>query len=821
MPRQRTHFALIAAAAFLAACAPTGLHAPAAPTPASGIYDGNWEAHGTSADGQEVSLTLTISDSAVTWMTYTYAGQAGETCYFFIEPGSLPRIVDGRFAVKVPTVSIDGEFDSPTSAAGHISFVEVQGARRINCVASIDAKWVAARKQETPAVAPAAVSWCGKNVDCRDLLLQLLIFGLVNGAILALNAIGVTLIYSTVRTINLAHGDVFALTTVLITSSINLLHLNTDWPAGTRWLTLAGILLGAILFGALLSLGVEQAAFRPFRGRSRLAPVIASLGISFILYQGSLIWRAYQGSFIRGEHRSVPGLAEVPTDGIPNFLPAGNLLHGRVVLQFSDVFVWAAAILFVAVATYILARTRLGRSIRAVAQNEELAQMVGVDRDGAVRWAFALGGALAGAAGFVFALYYSRPFGQAGAESGLFAFAAALLGGIGSPVGALFSGLLLGVTGSLSDYFLRAQWTPVLVLGLLSALLVWRRGGLAGAADADETTVRDSVVLTAANGTPRLKRWLILAFMAFALLPILSQAFNLGGQILLRGAGIFILLTLGLNILLGLAGVLDLGYAMSYAVGAYTAAILTARFGAFDFTLVLLASAGAAAFFGLLKGWLAGRMRGDYLAVGTLVLGLMTQRLIVNLDVTHGPNGFSNLPPPRLFGFSLGTPSAEYYLVYVFVLFAALLCLRLTASRTGRAWLASSEDETAAISFGVNTARYRLLAFVISSGLAGLAGALYASTLTYIDPDIAAFHVSAMMLAMVILGGAGSVTGAILGALLIYGYDKLIIPQLAALVALLWPQGLYLGMVPDIRGTNFFNFGIALYLTVLWRARRK
>ena len=105
---------------------------------------------------------------------------------------------------------------------------------------------------------------------------------------------------------------------------------------------------------------------------------------------------------------------------------------------------------------------------------------MGVNRDGAIRRAFALGGALAGVAAFVFALYYARPFGQAGAESGLTAFAAALLGGIGSPVGAMVSGLLLSVSSSFSDYFLSAQWTPVLVLGLLTALLFWRRGGLLG-----------------------------------------------------------------------------------------------------------------------------------------------------------------------------------------------------------------------------------------------------------------------------------------------------------------------------------------------------
>ena len=824
MKRQRIAAFLIAVAAILAACSTTGQA-----TPVPGKYDGDWQAHIVTATGTEIDLAFRVSDSVVRWISYTYPGQAGLPCIAFIPSGSLPAISGDGFSIRITSATssnntfIDGKFDPDGTASGHISFVEGEAARAKNCVANVNASWSATRQQVAAAAqAPVETSWCGRNVNCRDLLLQLLIFGLVNGAILALNAIGVTVIYSTVRTINLAHGDIFALTTVLITSSINLIGINMNWPAGTRLLVLTAVLLAAILFGALLSLGVEELAFRPFRGRSRLAPVIASLGLSFILYQGSLIWRTFQASFIRGEHRSVPGLSEVPTDGIQNQFPLGNLLQGKVVLQFADVFVLVAAILFVLVTTYILQKTKMGRAIHAVAQNEDLAQIIGVPRDGAIRRAFALGGALAGAAAFVFALYYSRPFGQAGAESGLFAFAAALLGGIGSPIGALSSGLMLGVTGSLSDYFLNAQWTPVLVLALLVVLLVWRRGGLTDqSGETEETAVRDSVVLTEAGESPRSKRWLILFFVVLAALPIFSSTFHLGGEILWRVANIFILLTLGLNILLGLAGVLDLGYAMSFAVGGYTAAILTNHYGAVDFIWVALISAGVGGLFGILKGALASRMQGDYLAVGTLAVGLMVQRVIVNLDFTGGPNGFNSLPPPHLFGFSLGSPFAEYYLVFVFVVGAALASRRLISSRTGRAWVAASEDETAAISFGVDTARYRLLAFVLSSALAGVAGALYASSFGYIDPDIAAFHVSAMLLAMVILGGAGSVGGAVFGTILIYSYDKVLVGQLAAMIALLWPRDLYIGMVPDIRGTNFFNFGIALYLTVLWRARKR
>ncbi len=777
-----------------------------------------------------MTVLFTVRSDAITSITYTYPGLDGTPCTGFahdqIPPGQQPPIAGARFSGTLgddltDNLRASGSFSSNGAASGHI-FAEWKG--RLNCSATIDAAWAATKLPPPPAAqaaAPVTNAWCGKNVHCGDLLVQLLIFGLVNGSILALNAIGVTVIYSTVRILNLAHGDVFALTTALVTSLINIIGLNLNWPSSSRLLVLFGVLVAAVVLGALLSVGVEALAFRPFRGRSRLAPLIASLGLSFILFQAALVWRTYQKSFIRGEHRSVPGLPEVPTDGIANFLPHSNLLAGRVVLQGSDVFVWIAAALFVLITTYILARTRLGRTIRAVAQNELLAQIVGVDRDGAIRRAFALGGALAGAAAFVFALYYARPFGKDGAESGLIAFAAALLGGIGSPSGALLSGLLLGVVGSVSDYFLTTQWTPVLLLGLLTIVLVWRRGGFGGEQIAEEASARDSVVLTASRQGPRTRYWLIGLVGVLAGLPLVTNFFHWDGQVLLRGLGIFILLTLGLNILLGVAGVLDLGYAMSFALGGYTAAIMTAR-GGIDIVWVLLASGAVAGAFGLIKGRAATRLRGDYLAVATLALGLITQQVIMNGgNVTGASQGLSTIPPPQFLGFVFRTPTSQYYLVLGVVLVAALGSGRLIASRTGRAWLSSSEDEMAAVSSGINASAYRQLAFVLSSLLAGIAGALYATTFSYIDPDLAAFSTSAMLLAMVILGGAGSTTGAIIGTALIYSYDKFIIPELAALLAMLWPQGVYIGMVPDIRGTNFFNFGIALYLTVLWRARQK
>ncbi len=679
---------------------------------------------------------------------------------------------------------------------------------------------------------------CSPNVNCAEVLLQILIFGLTNGAVLALNAISITVVYSTVRTLNLAHGDVFALSTTAMTTLLISLGAQRAWPPLLLLGALALAAVAAILVGVVLNVAIDQLAFKPFRGRSRLAPLIATLGISFMLFQAALVWRTLQRSWVWHEHRSVPGLPEVPTDSIPNLLPDVNLIRMlglplNINLGFSTFFILIVAIGCAIGVSLLLRRTAIGRAIRACAQHPQLAQICGVNIDRTIRRAFMLGGVLVGLAAIVFALYYARPFGQAGAESGLLAFAAAILGGIGSPIGALISALVLGIFSSFSDYFLSAQWTPVLQLALLIGLLVLRPTGIAGKADGDDPsgTLRDSILLSAPDQRARSHRRLAWILVGLAIFPVISALSGLGWQILLRGIGIFILLALGLNILLGLAGILDLGFAVSFAIGGYTTALLTNRFSDIgvllpqpvDFTLAVLCSMALAGLFGAFKGGIARRLRSDYLAVATLALGLLAQRVIINLkSLTGGAGGMAALPPPTFFAVPIGNQTAQFYLVFGCVVAAAVVSLRLIASRSGRAWLANSYDETASASFGINVAHYQLLALVLSSAMAGLAGALYASTFSFVLPDMAAFHITTLALTMVILGGAGSVSGVILGAMLIIGYDQIIVPKLAAFIAALSPpDALFIGSSPDIRGTSFFNFGLALYLTVLWRGRRR
>lgn len=664
-----------------------------------------------------------------------------------------------------------------------------------------------------------------------ELLLRIVVIGLSNGAIIALNAIAVTLVYGAVRMINFAHGDMFALTTVLITSLVTALGLSKATPG----LPLAAGLLLALGAGMglalLLNVAVERLAFRPFRSSSRLAPLIAGIGISFMLYQGALIWRRFDATWIPGEHRSVPGIPEVPRSSIPDLLPDVNLFAAlglplRVSYTLKDLLVLLLAAGLAVAVGWFLRATRTGRGLQACAQDPEMAQLCGVDRDGAIRFAFGLGGALAGAGAFVFVLYYNHPFTLYGAQSGLTAFAAAVLGGIGAPGGAFLGGLVLGLIGALSDFFLAAQWTPVVVLALLVGLLILRPGGLSRRGDGPAGPAIELVAGYSGRLGVAGARWLAVGMVLLALAyPAIDQALGLRQQVIVTGLLIFALIALGLNIQLGFAGLLDLGFAACFALGGYTAGLLTDSGSALawllprqvDFTVVLLASAAVAGLFGVINGALTGRLSGDELAIATLAFGQIVTRSFLNLDEwTNGARGIAALPAPRIFSIPLQTPVQRYYLALAFVLLAALVSVRLLRSRIGRAWRASSEDETAAASSGVNVRGARMFAFTLGAIVAGVAGALFAGIFSYVDPDTSDFRISAMALAMVVIGGAGSVPGVIVGALLVAGYDQLLIPLLGA--GLDQAQAGGAPALVDIRGLSFLSFGLVLYLTVLLRA---
>jgi branched-chain amino acid transport system permease protein len=262
---------------------------------------------------------------------------------------------------------------------------------------------------------------------------------------------------------------------------------------------------------------------------------------------------------------------------------------------------------------------------------------------------------------------------------------------------------------------------------------------------------------------------------------------------------IYVMLGLGLNIEVGLAGLLDLGYVAFYAVGAYSYALLNYHFG-LGFWTLLPAGALLAAFFGILVGFPVLRLRGDYLAIVTLAFAEILRLVLENWNAfSFGPSGISNIPRPGFFGMNLTpeqTATYMYFLLIALCLLTIFVTNRLQHSRIGRAWVALREDELACQATGIDKTKAKLTAFALGAMLAGMAGVLFAAKTTFINPASFTFMESAMILSIVVLGGMGSIPGIIL----------------AALAIILLPE--YLRVFSDYR---MILFGAALMIMMIFR----
>ncbi|MBA2490005.1 MAG: branched-chain amino acid ABC transporter permease [Chloroflexi bacterium] len=250
-------------------------------------------------------------------------------------------------------------------------------------------------------------------------------------------------------------------------------------------------------------------------------------------------------------------------------------------------------------------------------------------------------------------------------------------------------------------------------------------------------------------------------------------------------AGVFVLLAVGLNIVVGLAGLLDLGYAAFFAIGSYTWAYTASSFTDlhFPFWPMLLVGAFVAATFGILLGAPTLRLRGDYLAIVTLGFGEIVPVVFKNSDQwTNGTNGIAGIDRPSLPGIVFGgiNPVPYYILMALIITVVLVLVYRLQDSRVGRAWQAIREDELAAASAGINTVTTKLLAFALGATTAGLAGVFNASKLIFVSPDQFLFEVSFTVLAMVVLGGMANSWGVAVGAFVIYIIQTVLLKQLTA-----------------------------------------
>jgi branched-chain amino acid transport system permease protein len=271
------------------------------------------------------------------------------------------------------------------------------------------------------------------------------------------------------------------------------------------------------------------------------------------------------------------------------------------------------------------------------------------------------------------------------------------------------------------------------------------------------------------------------------LIPFLFRDYFIDVAIL---AGIYIILALGLNVVVGFTGLLNLGFVAFYAIGAYSYALLNIRFG-LDFWSALPFSVVLTSVAGFLLAVPALRLRGDYLAIVTLGFGEITRLILNNWDsVTRGPNGISGIAPPVIMSVSLGKLSFYYYLVLFFVIVTVFITRRVYTSRIGRAWVAIREDEIASSVTGINTTLYKLYACAFGAFWAGLAGAIFAGKMQFVSPESFTFMESVLILCMVILGGLGSIAGVIVGAFLL-----VLLPEVLREVQLYRMLALGIGLV--------------------------
>jgi branched-chain amino acid transport system permease protein len=309
-------------------------------------------------------------------------------------------------------------------------------------------------------------------------------------------------------------------------------------------------------------------------------------------------------------------------------------------------------------------------------------------------------------------------------------------------------------------------------------------------------------------GAPRWQRWavyalaLLLAIVApHPAIASFMSPYTDWTSLLFNPIGTFVLLAIGLNIVVGHAGLLDLGFVAFYGIGAYTLAYLGTSLD-WPFWPTLIMGVFLAAVSGVILGAPTLRLRGDYLAIVTLGFGEIVRITAVNTDALGGARGITPIPhPPPIFGLQFRLdPLPYYYLILFVIVLAIIFSLRLQRSRVGRAWTAIREDEDAAELMGVPTFRFKLLAFAIGAMVGGLAGTVFASKVIFIAPTNFPFILSATILAAVLLGGAGNLPGVILGAFLIAwlperfrgfaDYRILVFGAALVLMMALRPQGL-------------------------------
>jgi branched-chain amino acid transport system permease protein len=305
-----------------------------------------------------------------------------------------------------------------------------------------------------------------------ELFLKLLVVGITNGAIYALIALGYTMVYGIIELINFAHGDIFMLGTFMVITLLGVFGIASDAAPQTLSWSLVGALalacIGSMLFCAILGVIIERIAYRPLRNAPRLAPLISAIGVSLVLQDSAKLWK---------------GNTPIP---FPTII-YDELTIGQIQISTIDIFVVLVAVVIMTILQLVVTRTKMGRAMRAVAQDRDAAALMGVNVNRIISLTFFIGAGLAGAAAFIYSLKFPNTSFTQGYDLGLIAFTAAVLGGIGNLTGAMLGGFVIGIISSLvtliPDSILAHggdAWKPAFTFGILILILVFRPSGLLG-----------------------------------------------------------------------------------------------------------------------------------------------------------------------------------------------------------------------------------------------------------------------------------------------------------------------------------------------------
>lgn len=579
-------------------------------------------------------------------------------------------------------------------------------------------------------------------------MVDTLIAGLLRGNVYALGAVGISLVFGVMNVVNFAQFSFFGLGAMLAW----FLVVQQGLPF---WLAL---LLVVVICGAL-GLLINISVVRPLAKFLPLAAMLSTYAVSQILDNASQM--AFTAQF----------------RVFPQVLPTSNLHLGHMRFGTSDVVMLGATAVVMVAMSLFLKYGKIGQAIRATAQDQEAALQMGIPVGLVQHVSFVIASALGGIAGVFIALYLGVANPSSGLNTGMTAFVAATLGGLGSLVGAVVGGFVLGLLEAFGIHFFGDTARQIVIFVVLIAVLIVRPGGLLGKVPLISTEPLTGTFL--GKGRPfRIPRWgwITAGVVVAVVVPVVGSAYVLttGTQVL-----IYAIIAAGFTVTAGQAGVLALGQAGPIAIGAYTSALLTLHLHVPFWAALPLAGLAAAVVASVLASPVWG-VKGHYISIATLGLGIT----IVAVIQLIAPQGVYGIPVPQWFGTPLSTPLA-YYLIDVAVLALTLLVTgRIRRSHLGKVISAVGSDEVAALASGVRARDYKALAFAVSAFFAGVGGSLLAHQYTYIDPTIFTMLMSLLVVTIVIMGGVSLPHGAVLGSIVLIGAMELLrfTPELRIIV---------------------------------------